>query len=243
MTAPTFVSSTATAFNTSTTPSTTGNIAVQNNDVLVAFFMMENSDSNDTPGTLVTATGSTSAWTPKQEFSSTNNASVPYVRCWTATATGTGNITLTFDRNHVGGDLFGLIVKVWRNSGGIGASNINNNGTGSGSPTVSITTTGANSALDYASDDWAAVAGTATFTASNGTPVSDVVDNTLSGANYCIYSQHVLDAGAIGAKTMGMSAPNTQRYVAAVIEVLGIASASAPDLITLRQAVKRASYW
>lgn len=236
MAAPTFVSATATA-NSTTASKTTASIAVQNGDVLVAFGYMENGSQTVA---IATATGSTSAWT-LQEESASLNVSNPYLRAWTAAATATGNITVTFTASAALSSL-GL-VKVWRNSAGIGAKNRADIGTGSGSPSVGITNTGANSALDFADCDWNGVTGTATFTASSGTPVTDLSNQTLS-ASYCIYSAHVLDAGAIGAKTFGMSAPTAQRYICDVIEVLGSSAAfiARPNSPIL-QAVKRASYW
>lgn len=238
MAAPTFVSATTTTVVSGSTAKTTASIAVQNGDVLVAFGLAENST---TTIAIATATGSTSVWTLKRDITNTG-ASNPYSRAWTATATATGNITVSFTLATSTIALCG-IVKVWRNSGGIGATNIADNNIAAGSPSVGVTTTGANSALDFSNTDWNGVTGTATFTASSGTPVTDLSNQTSSG-NYCVYSAHVLDAGAIGAKTFGMSAPAAQRYICDVIEVLGSSAAfiARPNSPIL-QAVKRASYW
>lgn len=217
MAAPTFVSATSTANNT-TASKTTASIAVQNGDVLVAYGYMENCTQTYA---IATATGSTSAWTLQRETAFAGNITNPYTRAWTATATATGNITVTFSGSATLASLG--TVKVWRSSGGIGSTNQNNNNTSAGSPTVSVTTTGANSGLDFSDCDWNAVTGTVTFTASTGTPVTDLSDQTLP-SNYCVYSAHVLDVGAIGVKTFGMSAPAGQRFICDVIEVLGTSS-------------------
>jgi hypothetical protein len=242
MPAPSFISSTQTT-NSATTPKTTASIAVQNGDILVASEFMENATSSQLPGTITTASGSTSAWTQRQVVPASATTTQAYVITWTASATATGNITVTFGHTGTTSRMMG-VVKVWRNSNGVGASNTNNNGTSTGTPTVSVTTTGANSGLDFSSDDWNAVTGTATFTASSGTPVQDVSDQTQTGA-YCVYSSHVLDAGAIGSKSMGMSAPTGQRYVCTVVEVLGTAAVAAlpGHIIQASQAIKRAAYW
>lgn len=239
MTAPSFISATATSFSLTTTPQTTGSIAVQNGDVLVAHGVREQAT---VVITIATATGSTSAWTLREDVPGSTDSQRSHVRSWTATATATGNITVSFTAS--GALHFGGVVKVWRNSGGIGNVAQNNNGTvTASSPTVSVTTTGANSALDYASGDWNAVAGTVSFTATSGTPVSDVADQTGAGLSYCAYSFHVVDAGAIGSKTMAMSSPTLQRYVCSVIEVKGSASSFIAGQSMTSQAVKRAAYF
>jgi hypothetical protein len=241
MAAPSFISSTAvSSWTTTTSPKTTASIAVQNGDVLVAHGILSN-DGIGISLSISTATGSTSAWTLKQESSQIGGAAHIYIRTWWATATATGNITVTCTRSG-GTDPYGVVVKVWRGSGGIGNSNAADNGTSSGSPSVSVTTTGANSALSFATADWNATAGTVTFTASTGSPVTDVSDQTGSGTLYCIYSDHIVDASATGSKTMGMSAPSTQRYQAHIIEILGQASSFiAGRPLVFSQAVKRAA--
>lgn len=244
MTAPVPISSTATVFNTNTTPKTTASIAVQSGDVLVASAFGELAQNGGVAVVLAitTATGSTSAWAPREDTSFTDGNHA-YIRTWTATATATGNITVSFSQTAGTAINFGGEVSVLRGSGGIGNVNKNNNNISSGAPTISVTTTGANSALVFASTDWNATAGTVTFTASNGTPVSDLADQSGAGASYCNYSFHVADAGAAGAKTMGMSSPSTQRYVCTVIEVLGTASAFiAAKSITLQSVNRAASF-
>lgn len=245
MTAPTFVSSTNTTYST-TSPQTTASIAVQSGDVLVATGFGANAfTGTNTTISISTASGSTSAWTLLENASwppATNQYA--YIQTWSATATATGNITVTFTRgagSSVSVQIQG-IVKVWRNSGGIGAHAHNDNGAaGSSAPTINVTTTGANSALDYSSDDWNDTTGTATFTASVGTPVSDLIDQTDPTGAFN-YSFHVVDSGAAGAKTMGMSAPATQRWVATVVEVLGPTVAPSVSAQILPQAKMPAGF-
>ena len=66
---------------------------------------------------------------------------------WTATAADTTSITVTFTRDSTTANFFGGEVHVWRNSSGVGNSEVANNGTCSGAPSVNITTTQANSGL------------------------------------------------------------------------------------------------
>lgn len=229
---PTFVSSTSTVFNTTATPKTTASIAVQNGDVLVASGMCEIAFTTVAVVlSISTASGSTSAWSLQADtpFADINHA---YLRTWTATATATGNITVSFAQTAGGSKNFGGTVAVFRGSGGIGNKNTANNNVSSGAPTISVTTSGDNSALVYASSDWNATNGAPSFTASNGTPVADLTDQTTATVNYCNYSSHVVNAGAAGSKTMGMDFPITQRYIASIVEVLGSGS-GASQLVTL----------
>jgi hypothetical protein len=223
-TPPTLISTTATAIVTAVSV-TTASIAVQNGDVLLGFYATEHANTGFSfPGSIATASGSTSAWTSRIQLPTANDLNRSYIRVWSATATATGNITVTFSAG-TGGDHIKGWVQVWRGSTGIGATSTNDNSTGSGSPTVSVTTQQADSALAYIDGDWNAVTGTATFTSSAGTAVQDVSDQTATGS-YCCYGSHLNDAGTVGSKTMGMSSPSTQRYVNGVIEVKGTTGAA-----------------
>src|SRR3954463_7496643 len=119
MVAPTFVSVTSTALNNFTSPKTTASIAVQAGDVLVASGECEIASFSTTPTAvaIATASGSTSAWTLQQDqtYPDLNHA---YLRTWTATATASGNITVSFTMTGGGiGSLeFGGWVHVFRNS-------------------------------------------------------------------------------------------------------------------------------
>jgi hypothetical protein len=119
---------------------------------------------------------------------------------------------------------FGGEVDVWRGSDGVGATNVANNGTGSGAPSVGITTTQDNSALSVIDVDWNATTGTDTWTTTAGTPInrSDFSDGASYGAHTATYA----DVGATGSKTVGMSAPATQRYGIIVVEIKGTAAAT-----------------
>lgn len=222
MTAPTFVSRTATAFNSTTSPKTTATIAVQSGDVLVASAGAESDFSTvTTVVNIATASGSTSAWTQQELSPYTSTTTHAYLRTWTATATATGNITVSFTRSATALE-FGGIVHVFRNSGGIGAKDFFDNDTAASAPLDTISTTALNSSLVYFSADWNqnTTGGAAAFTSNAGTPVSDLTDQTSAGGAW-YYSCHLADAGSIGSKTLGMSAPTGQRFLLSVIEVLG----------------------
>ncbi len=222
MAAPSFISITQTAspsWGDSNTPKTTASIAVQNGDILVAACMDATANSSQAYS-VSTASGSTSSWTPQGSRPASKNSQQADLFLWTATATANGNITVSFTRTAGNASEYGGLVKVWRGSAGIGNVALNDNGTGSGSPTVSVTTTGNNSGLDFFNVDWSAVQGTVTFTASHGTPVSDFSEQSYTTVA-CYYAGHVLDASTAGSKTFGMSAPTGQRYTDGVVEILG----------------------
>ncbi|MBR0907025.1 hypothetical protein [Bradyrhizobium liaoningense] len=227
-TTPTLISSMPTAFNTTTTPKAAGSIIVLSGDILVAHAMKESAVSGAID--ISTTSGSTSAWTLLEEQPGTLDSGRAYLRTWWATATANSTVSVTFASSGAA-QLFGGIVKVYRNAVGIGAAESTNNANGSGAPSVSITATQSSSVLDYASVDWSAITGTASFVSSTGTPTVDV-DTTVSGG-YRVYSSHV-DAGISGAKTIGVSAPNTQRFVASTVEILGSVNAAS---LTARVAV------
>lgn len=214
---PLLASASSTAFNTNTTPKILAGIAVQNGDVILAYGMMEAAAGDIL--SVSTSAGNTTSWTLLADVpaATTNNQS--YLRAWSATATATGTISVAFAS--AGGlfNVFGGTVKVYRNSGGIGTVQTANNGTGSGLPSVTLTTTRDRSVLDFGSVDWNNAAGTATFTSSAGTPVEDL--NIAMSGLYRVSSSHV-NAGNAGSKTTGMSAPGGQRYVAVAIEVFGL---------------------
>jgi hypothetical protein len=209
------VSSTATAWNGTTSPKTLSGIAVQTGDVIVARGMAE---AGDVTINIATTAGSTGAWQLLADQPGTLDANRAHLRTWWTTASATGTINIAFSSSG-STQQFGGVAKVWRGGTGVGAATSTNNGTGSGAPSLAITTTQANSGVDYAIADWNATAGTATFTATGATPVQDV-NTTVAGA-YRVYSAHVTNIGAAGAKTVGMSAPSTQRYVISAVEVFG----------------------
>jgi hypothetical protein len=232
MTAPSLISVTATSYSTTGVLSkATASISVTAGDILVAKAAMESGwntgSAADVNITVSDSAGNT--WTRKQELAHTGASAddtVSYVTAWTAVAAATGSTTVTFAQagatntaKHFGGE-----VDVWRGSNGVGATNVANNGTGSGAPSVSITTTQDNSALSGIVADWNATTGTDTWTTTAGTPInrSDFSD----GASYGVHTATYADVGATGSKTVGMSAPATQRYGIIVVEIKGAAAAT-----------------
>jgi hypothetical protein len=215
---PTFVSHTATVFNTSTTPKTTASISVNNGDVLIAYGCIEGQSSSTSDS--INVSGGSLTWTKNQWV---KVGSTTYVLVASATATSTTSITVTL--THVGNTTtwYGGGVYVFRDSNGIGASNKTNS---TGGPSMSLTTTQTNSAIVYVSGDFVPVDGASrtwrtinsvTPTAGNGFEKTYF----FNASHYTVYSAYWLDVGATGAKTVGLSAPTGQTYSIAAIEVTG----------------------
>jgi hypothetical protein len=207
----------ATVYNNSTSPKTTSSFAVQAGDVLVAFAFIQDGNGSSAGAISISDTASNS-WTSQAEFGVGSATSV-YERCLTATANATGFITVTGTRNSgLTSNFFGVEVHVWRHSAGVGAVTSANNGTGSGAPSVTITTQRGNSGLSCGTADWNATTGTDTWNnfAGNPTNQSDFSDGSTYGVHTVTYD----NAGSAGDKTVSMSAPATQRYGIIAIEIL-----------------------
>lgn len=212
MPAPTFVAEYETVWNVATSPKTVS-VTTAVGDVLVCFGLVENNSS-----TLGTPTGGTSlTWTLRQSISITDYCAA-YV--WTATATTAETFTLSVTRSGGGAAWWGLNCLRWSGSDGVGATNKTN--VASGAPSLSLTTTGANSAVATGVGDWNAADGT-TRTWRNGETEQTYFRDS---AHYSAYVGRWNDSSAAGAKTLGLSAPTGQKYSILAVEVLGTSGAA-----------------
>lgn len=186
-------------------------VAINSGDVLVAVAV-----AADYPKTLsITENGAGSA--TLQRSSVTENYCNTYG--WAYAAPAGETITISFSSSGGSGEYFGGNVVRFSGSDGVGASNV---ATGaSGNPSVSLTTTQANSAIVVIVSDWNANSGTQTFTNNfSGTPTA-LTDYPGDGAQYGVAIAYFPDAGAAGSKTVGMSAPTGQKWSIIAIEVRG----------------------
>ena len=238
MAAPSFIAEAETAWNTDTSPKTTGNLTVETNDILVAVGITETWFTPSSP-TLTISDNQTPdlTWTNQETIAITDYCSV-YI--WTASSNFAGTLTVTFTKA-TGAVWFGGNVLQFRSSDGIGAAEKENAATGEAD--VAITTTQADSAIVVAIGDWNAVDGATraynTATAGAFTEQSYFRDSV----HYTLYVGYHAGAGAIGAKTVGLTDPNGTKYAIAAVEVKGTAAAASlprPPLV-VSQAVNRAS--
>jgi hypothetical protein len=208
-TPPTLVSTANTGTLVTTTPQTLAGITVQTGDIVVLAGY-----TSDTPNTLATPTGGGLTWTLRQ-FATYSSRAPVYI--WTATATSSQTFTASVART-AGTYPWGFVVSVWRGSDGVGASAQD---VGSGTPSLGITTTYANSALAVVSTDWNANNGASrVWLQVNG--ASPVEQAYFYNATYMTaYAAYYADAGSVGAKTVGLSAPAAQQYEIVAVEVRG----------------------
>jgi hypothetical protein len=219
-TAPTFVASYQSVFNTTTSPKTVS-VTTQAGDRVVVVAIAE-----DTTVTFSTPTGNSATYSLAQAVTTASNCAVS---AWTATdATGGTNWTLSVTAVTAGSYYYGIIVYVFRGSDGFGNSG---QAVSTGGPSLALTAAGDNSAIVGTSADWAAVDGTTrtwrtvnsiTPTAGNGAEKLYFRDS----ARYTAYSAYWSDAGAAGSKTVGLSAPTGQTYALVAVEVKGAAGTS-----------------
>lgn len=202
------------AFNTTTSPKTV-TVTTNPGDVLVVFGCAEGSGSG-----FGTPSGNGLTFTALQDVGTSGNFGE--VTAWKATdATGGTNWTLSVSYT-IGAADWGIIVFRYSGSAGVGNSA---GSTGSGGPSLALTTSGANSAIAYLNTDWNAgsVASRTWRTINSITPTSgNGLEKvaTQVASHYSVYSAHWNDAGAAGSKTTGLSAP-TQAWAAVAVEILG----------------------
>lgn len=213
MAAPTFVAEyEAASWVTSTTPKTVSP-TTSAGDVLVVGGI-----TADSVTTLTTPTGNSNTYALTVSKLVASNTQV---YGWTTTdATGAAGWTLSVGRGGTAND-WGFNAARFSGSGGIGASNSANS---TGNPTITLTTTVANSAVvvflgDWNADDgaarvWATVNGF-TPTAGNGQELTYARD----AAQATFYAAYWPDVGAAGLKTLGVTISGTSKYAIIAIEV------------------------
>lgn len=220
MAAPNFITHTATAFNTTTTPKT-ASVAVQAGDVLVAFEIT--ADSANAVGSTPTNDGAALTWTLQQSNVVTSPGNVGQ-STWTAIADTTRTIVVTFAASP-STVIWGADVQVWRGAS-VGTSTKVTSG--SGAPTLNITTTQANSAIIVSIGDWAAVVGAPTWRTNAGAFTS-TVEQAGDGASYSARGGYHADAGAVGTYAVGVTAPAGETFSIIALEIKGVAGS--PDVV------------
>jgi hypothetical protein len=131
----------------------------------------------------------------------------------------------------------GVDVAQFTGSDGIGAT-ATQSGNGTAAVSLSITTTFANSAVVYLFADWSATdASTRTHRTVNGfTPSAgngQEVTYFRNTTDWAVVVAYIPDAGAAGAKTVGLTTPSTGRWLGTAVEVRGSAGAALPPIIVM----------
>jgi hypothetical protein len=119
----------------------------------------------------------------------------------------------------MGGIRFGPGVYIFRHSGGVGASNKNN--ASGAAPTVSLTTTKANSSIVMIVSDWNASDGsTRAYRSGAGTLTEK--DYYYLNNIYTVYTGYHANSGAVGTYSIGLTTPSAQKYSIVAVEIKGI---------------------
>jgi hypothetical protein len=217
-TPPTLVNSYTTVFDT-TAITKTMSVTTQAGDVVVVIGAADNDDNS-----FLTPTGNSITYTQKQ-YVHIGGQSFSDAAIWTGTdATGGTNWTLSLSRDSTN-NKWGAACLVFRGSGGVGASNKDNQA--SGSPSLGLTTTQDNSAIVVIDDDWNAASGTSrtwrtvnSITPTSGNGLEYAYFDGSTGPSHTVYGAYYNDAGAAGSKTVGLSTPS-QKYSIAAVEIKG----------------------
>lgn len=234
LTAPVFIAEAESVWNTTATK--TVSVTTQAGDQIV---VAASNEDNSATAVLAVPSGGGNTYTQQQLTSVASHTQVGIWAAPTATAQ-----TFTLSQAETGGNAnnFGTNALVWRATAGIGASSAT---TGTGTPSLSLTTTRDNSAIVAISSDWAAVSGTSrTWLTVNGyTPTAgngQELTYNLLASSYTVYIAYWPDVGVRGAKTVGLSAPTGQTYSIAAVEVFGTGT---PPVLATPQAVGRSYSW
>jgi hypothetical protein len=234
MAAPTYVAEFEGTWSTTTTPKTSASISANAGDVLVAIgIVADSSDTFSTP----TNSGVAQTWTLQAQASAT---SFTRVAIWTCKVDTTQAMTVSLARTTgATADKYGLTVHQYRDVDTVTPVGAANATTGSGAPALSLTTQQTDSAVLVANADWGAIDGTVrtwlTVNGSVGTEMTYFRDSTA----YTVYVDRYTDAGAAGAKSLGLSGPTGQTFSIAAVEIRGIVTASAARPPRARQVQAR----
>jgi hypothetical protein len=177
--------------------------------------------TQDSNVTVATPSGGGLTYTLQQAVQSVPQQSNAYL--WTATAPGAQTFTLSLTG---AGGQWSASVEVWRNHNGVGAAATKY---ATATTSLTLTTQAANSALSVLNVDWQGANGTTrTWLTSVGAFTEKVYQR--SNAIITFYSGYHADAGTVGAKTVGMSAPTGQQPSLLAIEILAIPPAATGSL-------------
>lgn len=233
---PIFGTESETTWNDSTNTKTASVSVFDASDLLVVLSCTE-----DNAYPLGTPTGASLTYTSAQLVSVAN-----YTRAqvWTAPSISTSSFSVSISESPTDIGWWGANVLKFSGTQGVGASSKTN--VASGAPSLGLTTTQDNSAIAVIVGDWSAQDGTTrtwrtvngiTPTAGNGLEVTYFRDSS----HYAVYVAYYTDAGAAGAKTVGLSAPGSQKYSIIAVEILG---AVRPNVQVINMAaIMRAGSW
>jgi hypothetical protein len=223
---PTFIQEAETSWSTTTSPKVTAPFDVVTDDLLVAV-----SGTTSNTVAMVASDSAGSSWTVQDEVNVAGQS-----RATIATAAllaGVSGLTVTFTASG-SGQFCGGNALTFRD-GEPGA--FNHDQTIIGIPSVSLTTTRANSAIVVFIVDESGRDGSARVWLTAAGPLTELT--YFTDGNWTIYVGYHADAGAIASRTVGLSAPGSQRYSIVALEVKDVPIPPPPEqtgIITLTAA-------
>jgi hypothetical protein len=195
----------------STNGTTTVSVTVADGDMLVVA-----GNTSDFGTTLGTPSGGGLTYTLQQSVSVVDYGRV-YL--WTAPSASAQTFTMSVTRAGATANDWGYTAHRFGANGGLGASSSTN--VASGAPSLGLTTTGANSAVVVISGDWNGADGASRTWRTANVVAAETRYYRNAPLGWTFYEGYHSDAGAAGAKTVGLSAPAGQKYSIAAVEILG----------------------
>lgn len=227
MASPTFVAAYLARTPVSTSPAT-ASVTTAVGDTLVCY-----GSTADQTCTLSTPTGGTSlTWTLQSSVVTVGGTDCSNCYMWTATATTAQTFTASVASHNSGTAYwFGFFILRFSGVAGFGAVNATHI-TATGTPTLSLTTTGTNSAIVVGDVDFVPASGTPAWLTNFGTFTQECDQYVAS--NMGQYGGYHANSGAPATKNVGMTAPTGQTYSIIALELLGqTASKPAADIYLL----------
>jgi hypothetical protein len=191
-------------------------------DLLV---MAASSGSDAYTFTITAAGGQT--WTKRADPAPDTLGNDSRLVVWTAVAATTGTFTVTVTPSDGAGHNWGLTVQRYT---GVSYAGVAASANGGSAPSLAISTTQANSALAVIVSDWNAIDGASRTYRTTAGAFNETYYAT--SAFFTFYGGYHADAGAAGAKTVGLTAPTGQRP-----EMVAVELSTAPPPVSTHTAV------
>lgn len=209
---PTMVQEAESAWFPTTNPKTTPAFDALTGDVLVACSAHNNNIAGATTVT-ISNSGTALVW-DLQQVVTTNT--FPRVTIWTTVLLDDiAAMTVSFTRNTTAGNFGGNVLTI-RDTLGVGNSSST---TGTGAPSLDLSTSADNSMIIVINADNNAVDGSSRAWRAGAGSITELT-YVLTGGSYGVYMGYHDDAGGAGVQTVGLTAPTGENYAIATIEML-----------------------
>jgi hypothetical protein len=200
-------------WTTTTTPKTAGEVALPN-ELLVHCVA-----GADGTATVSAPTGINTSWLLVDNLGATS--SVARAAMWVNTLSSNVQSGTLSQARTAGVQPIGFSTVKFSNAS-IG-NQVSGENTAGAAPSIPITTSAANSGILMIIVDWSATAGSPTWRQVNGQNPTVIVNGAgTAGSTYVVWVAFYADAGAAGAKTVGMTSPSTMTPTHIALEITGV---------------------